>query len=182
MGLDLVEIVIRVEETFGIQIPDSVAAELNTPRKVTDFILTQVQESPAPLPCMSQKAFHTLRREFIRHVPLSRREFRVDSPLKQIIPEERSDEVWKRIGFSLGVKRLPAMSRPAWLGFIPPRVRSVRELVDYLVIYEPLVVKGNESAWSRAQVSDVLRRLIIDETAVTDFSEDSRFVEDMHLD
>jgi hypothetical protein len=28
----------------------------------------------------------------------------------------------------------------------------------------------------------VLKRLITDETSVRDFSEDSRFVEDMHLD
>lgn len=182
MGLDLVELTIRVEETFGIQITDSVASELTTPKKVTDFILSQVEESPAPLPCLSQKAFHSLRREFTRHVSLSRRQFQVDSLLKEIVPGEHGDEVWKRIGSSLAIKRWPAMSRPAWLGFIPPRVRSVRELVDYLVTNEPLVIKGEEAAWSRAQVWDVLKRLIIDETAVTDFSEDSRFVEDMHLD
>ena len=182
MGLDLVELTIRIEETFGITIPDSVAAELNTPRKVTDFILTQVQESPAPLPCMSQKAFYSLRREFIRHLQLSRREFRLDSALKQIVPEDRRDEVWKNIRFSLGVKKWPAMSRSAWLVFLSAPVRSVRELVDYLVTNEPLVVKGSESAWSRTQVSDVLKQLIIDDTGVTNFSEDSRFVEDMHLD
>ena len=63
-----------------------------------------------------------------------------------------------------------------------PTVQSVRELVDYLVTNEPLIVKGNEAAWSREQVWDVLKRLIRDETAVRDFSEDSRFIEDMHLD
>jgi hypothetical protein len=64
----------------------------------------------------------------------------------------------------------------------PQKVLSVRELVDYLVTNEPLTVKGNEVAWSRAQVWDVLKRLIVDETAVTNFTEHSRFVEDMHLD
>lgn len=33
MGLDLVELTIRVEETFEVQIPDRVAAELTTARK-----------------------------------------------------------------------------------------------------------------------------------------------------
>jgi hypothetical protein len=182
MGLDLVELTIRVEETFGIQIPDREAAELCTPRKVTDFILSQVEESPAPLPCLSQKAFYSLRREFTRHVSLSRGQFRVDSLLKEIVPGVSGDEVWKRIGVSLGVKRWPAMSAHSWLGFMSPSVRSVRELVDNLVTNEPLIVKGNEAAWSRAQVWDVLKRLITDETSITDFSENSRFVEDMHLD
>lgn len=182
MGLDLVELIIRVEDTFAIRIPDRVAAELDTPRKVTDFILSQVEESPAPLPCMSQKAFHLLRREFTKRVSLSRREFRVDSSLKQLVPEGLGDDVWQTIGASLGVKKWRAMSRPTWFGFMTPRVISVKELVEYFVTNEPLLVKGNEPAWSRAQVWDVLKRVISDETGVTKFSEDSRFVEDMHLD
>ena len=182
MGLELVELVIRIEDTFGIQIPDRIAAELTTPKKVTDFILSQVDESPDPLPCLSQKAFYSLRREFTRQLSLPCRQFAVDATLKEILPEERRDVVWKNIGSSLRVKRWPALSRTAWLGFMTPTVQSVRELVDYLVTNEPLSVKGNESSWSRAQVWDVLKRLITDETSVRDFSEDSRFVEDMHLD
>ena len=42
MGLDSVELLIRFENAFGIAIPDEVAAELTTPRKVTDYIFTQV--------------------------------------------------------------------------------------------------------------------------------------------
>ena len=182
MGLDLVELTIRVEETFGLQIPDSVASELTTPRKVTDFILSQVEESQEPLSCLSQRAFYSVRREFIQHLSLERRQFVLDANLKEILPEERRDEVWKNIGASLRIKRWPAVSRPSWLGFITPRVQNVRELIDYFVTNEPLIVKGKETAWSRQQVWDVLERVIKDETAVTDFSEDSRFVEDMHLD
>ena len=182
MGLDLVELTIRVEETFGIQIPDRVAAELTTPGKVTDFILSQVEQSQVPLSCLSQKAFYSLRREFIQQLSLPRRQFVLDARLKDILPEERRDEIWKNIGSSLGVKKWPSLSRTSWLGFFTPRVQSVRELVDYFVTNEPLIVKGNEVAWSKEQVWDVLERVIRDETSVTDFTEDSRFVEDMHLD
>jgi len=184
MGLDLVELVIRIEETFAIQIPDRVASELTTPRKVTDFILTQVEESQAPLPCLSQKAFYLLRSGFIRHTTLPRQQFWVDTTLREIVPDESRDNVWKEIGSAVGAKKWPAMSRPKWLGFIPPRVQNVRELVEYLVTNEPLVVKGEEVAWSREQVWEVLKRVIVDEVAVTenDFTEDSQFVEDMHLD
>jgi len=182
MGLDLVELVIRIEETFSIQIPDRVASELTTPRKVTDFILTQVDESQAPLSCLSQKAFYMLRRGFIHHLSLPRQQFRVDTTLRGIVPEESRDDTWKEIGSALGAKKWPAMSRPKWLRFMSPEVQSVRELAEYLVANEPLLVKGAEAAWSRGQVWEVLRRVIEDETAVTNFFEDSRFVEDMHLD
>ena len=60
--------------------------------------------------------------------------------------------------------------------------QNVRELTEYFVTNEPLIVKGKEAAWSRKQVWDLLERVIRDETGVTNFSEDSRFVEDMHLD
>lgn len=182
MGLDLVELVIRIEETFSIQIPDRVASELITPRKVTDFILTQVEESQAPLPCLSQKAFHLLRRSFVQHLSLTRQRFRVDTTLREVIPEGKRDDLWKRIGSGVGAKKWPAMSYPKWLGFLSPKVQSVRDLVEYLLANEPLVVKGAEVAWSRAQVWEVLKRVIEDETDVTNFSEDSRFIEDMNLD
>lgn len=182
MGLDLVELTIRIEDTFGIQIPDRIAPELTTPRQVKFFILSQVEESLAPLPCLSQKAFYSLRREFTRHLSLPRRQFLIDTPLKEIVPEGKRDEIWKTIGASLGAKKWPAITQPYWLGIISPRVRTVRELVDYLVANEVRILKGEETAWSRAQVRDVLKSVIIDETGVTDFSEDSRFVEDMHLD
>ena len=181
MGLDTVELVIRIEDTFGVQIPDRVATGLTTPKKVTDFILSQVQQSEHPLPCLSQKAFYSIRREFTRQLSVPRRQLTPDASLKAILPEERRDEVWKNIGSSLGVKRWPKLSRKRWL-FMPPIVQSVRDLVDYLVTNEPLMLKGNETSWSREQVWDVMKRLITDETAITDFSEDSRFIEDMHLD
>jgi len=183
MGLDLVELTIRIEETFGVQIPDRVAGELTTPRKVTDFILSRVEQSQDPLSCLSQRAFYSLRREFIQQISLPRRQFVLDANLKEILPEERRDDVWKNIGSSLRVKkRWPALSRTSWLAFLTPRIQSVRELVDYFVTNEPLIVKGKETAWSRVQVWHVLERVIRDETGVTDFTEDSRFVEDMHLD
>jgi hypothetical protein len=186
MGLDLVELVIRIEETFGIAIPDRVAGGLTTPRKVTDFILSQVDESvdenQAALSCMSQRAFYLLRREFMRQLSLSREEFVVHAKFEELLPEDRRDEVWKNIGSSLCVRTWPAVSRSAWYLFRTPSVQSVNELVDYFVTNEPLIVKGNETEWSRQQVWDVLQRLIKDETSVTDFSEDSRFVEDMDLD
>ena len=182
MGLDLVELIIRIEDTFGVQIPDRVAGGLTTPRKVTDFILSEVEESKDSLSCLSQKAFYSLRREFIQQLSLPRRQFVPEAKLKEILPDDHRDEVWKSIGASLGVKKWPAVSRTRWSGFFTPTVQNVRELVDYFVTNEPLIVKGKEAAWSREQVWDVLERVIRDETSVTDFSEDSRFVEDMQLD
>ncbi|HSE23655.1 MAG TPA: hypothetical protein VLB68_18445 [Pyrinomonadaceae bacterium] len=39
MGLDTVELIIAFEERFGVRIPNEVAAELYTPRRVTDYLM-----------------------------------------------------------------------------------------------------------------------------------------------
>lgn len=181
MGLVLLELTLRIEKTFNIQIPDNVAYKLTTPGKVTDYILTQVGESQFPLPCLSQRAFHLLRRSFIEHLSLPRHQFRLNTELKEIVPEKNRDEIWKHIASSIGAKIWPGLSGPTWLTFIPSPVQSVRDLVEFLVTNEPLAIKGDESEWSRAQVWGVLKRVVMDETLVNDFSEDSRFIEDMGL-
>ncbi len=40
MGLDTVELVMAFEAKFGINIPNEDAAELSTPRKVTDYVMS----------------------------------------------------------------------------------------------------------------------------------------------
>jgi acyl carrier protein len=42
MGLDTVELIMAIEEEFGISVPNAIAAELTTPRKVTDYVWEQI--------------------------------------------------------------------------------------------------------------------------------------------
>ena len=44
MGLDAVDLIIRFEAEFRIDIPDAVAATLVTPRKVIDFICQEHED------------------------------------------------------------------------------------------------------------------------------------------
>ena len=53
------------------------------------------------------------------------------------------------------------------------------ELAEYVVLHSPHSFKKE---WTSEEVASVVRQIIIDETGVTDFTEDSRFVEDLHLD
>jgi acyl carrier protein len=93
MGLDVVELVIRIENAFGIDIPNEVAAQLTTPRNVIDYVLLQLT-STAP---------------------------------------------------DTNQRRMP-------------------------------------KPWTREEVAALVREVIVDETGVEEFTEDSRFVADMNLD
>lgn len=183
MGLDTVELVMRVEETFGIAIPDEVASRLVTPDDMADFVLTQLEASGEPLPCLTQKAFQMLRRGFTRTLRVPRRAFRPDALLVELLPDDLPDEAWERVGRDVGLKGWPSIFRPGWLrSFVPHQCRSVGDLIDFVLAHDPRGVKGVERAWTRAQVKDVLWRVIADDTGVKDFTGTSHFVDDMGLD
>lgn len=183
MGLDTVELVMRVEETFGIAIPDEVASRLVTPDDMADFIMTRLELTDEPLPCLTQKAFHALRRGFTRTLRVPRRSFRPDALLMELLPDDLPDEAWERVGRDVGLKGWPSLFRPVWLrSFVPHDCRSVRDLIDHVLAHDHAGVKGGERRWTRAQVRDVLWRVIADDTGVKDFTGESRFVDDMGLD
>ena len=183
MGLDTVELVMRIEDTFGIAIPDETASRLVTPDDVADFIMTQVEVSDEPLPCLSQRTFHILRRGFTRTLRTPRHAFILDAPLLDLLPDDFPDDAWERVGRDVGLKEWPSVFKPRWLrSFIPHRVQSVRELIDHVLAHDHSSVKGEERRWTRAQVKDVLWRVIADDTGVRDFTGSSRFVDDMGLD
>ena len=56
MGLDNVEIIMRTEETFGIEIPDKVAQETLTPAALVEFVAANVPMKPTE-ECLSQQLF-----------------------------------------------------------------------------------------------------------------------------
>ena len=183
MGLDTVEVVLRIEDTFGISIPDEVASTITTPNEVIDYILTQVEVSNEPLPCLTQKTFHLLRRSFVRTLHIPRRSFRLEVPLKGLIPDDQKEEAWEKIGRDMGVKEWPSIFKPKWLRAVFPHgCKNVRDLIDYVLRHDPLIVKGEGRRWTRAQVKDVLWRVIEDETGVEEFTGESRFVDDMGVD
>jgi hypothetical protein len=61
------------------------------------------------------------------------------------------------------------------------RFRRVEGLVDYLVLNSPHTFKHEPSGWTRAQVAEVVRAIIVEEIGITNFTVDSHFIKDMHL-
>ena len=53
------------------------------------------------------------------------------------------------------------------------------ELAKHFALHSPHSFKKE---WTREEVAQLVRQIVIDETGVENFTEDSRFVEDMHID
>jgi hypothetical protein len=230
MGLDLVELTIRIEDAFGITIPDEVAATLTTPREVTEYVLTQLKLGNQSA-CMTQQAFYRLRKEFVPVLGIERLDFHPSANLAQLIATEDRITTWNTIRSSIGPKALPDLIRPLWMYLLlsmatvataivafhyrrlasdsgvlatvvsglmliglgegaelatRPFKRHFRrqyahagELANYFVLHSPHSFKKE---WTEEEVAALVRQIIIDDTGVTDFTDDSRFVQDMNLD
>ena len=112
--MDLVEIVVRTEDAFGITIPDADATRITTPRELADFVATRVPLSDEPS-CLSQQAFYFLRERFQPHLSFSRQAFRPNTLLEKLVPKQNRQLVWAMLQTEVGAKALPDLARPIWL-------------------------------------------------------------------
>ena len=106
--------VLRVEETFGVEIPDEVATTLETPRRIIDFLMTRLDTRP-PQTCISQEAFYFLRRKFLAQTSFPRKRFHPRTNLEEVFPKENRRELWRNLRTELGKGSLPNLVRPDWL-------------------------------------------------------------------
>lgn len=113
MGLDGVELVMAIEDEFGITIPDSDYAELRTVGNMVDYCLDRIQAAKTKR-CPNFEAFFAIRR-LVRDV-------RHDSELR-IRPRDNVDTVldvaerkrfWQRLPILLQTYPRP-LRRPPWL-------------------------------------------------------------------
>jgi hypothetical protein len=72
-------------------------------------------------------------------------------------------------------------TRPLKTAF-PPGYMNLGDLARFMVARNPTLLESAAPAWTRERVWCVLRALILEHLDVTDFTEDSRFVQDMHID
>ena len=112
--MDLVEIVVRTEDAFGITIPDADATRITTPRELADFVTTKVSLSDESS-CLSQQAFYFLRERFQSHLLFSRQSFRPNTPLEKIVPMQNRQLIWSALRTEVGANALPDLARPIWL-------------------------------------------------------------------
>lgn len=114
MGLDGVELVMEVEEAFGIVIPDADAETIRTVGDLYRFVLAKMDgPTTEPSGCFSASEFYRLRRQLMGLFRIERRRIRPDSTLEELFPAEGRKDAWRRLGEGLGSK-LPELRRPEW--------------------------------------------------------------------
>jgi acyl carrier protein len=115
MGLDMVELVVRVEETFHITIKDEEAEKITTVGALYECVLGKLGETEVT-GCLSLAAFHRLRRALMSRFAVPRNSVRLEARVTDLIPPRARREQWRRLGEELGLK-LPRLARPRWLAY-----------------------------------------------------------------
>ena len=114
MGLDLVEIVMSVEEHFGISIPDSSAEELTTVGKLHDNVMKAVQRVYPEDACMTSSVFYRIRRALMKNAGVRRKDVIPDIRLDVLLPAHTRRKIWDQLKQSTGL-HLPQLERPKWV-------------------------------------------------------------------
>ncbi len=114
MGLDMVELIMEVEETFDITIPDDDASHiLSSVGDLYHYILLKLPATEEGK-CASAVAFYGFRRAAMAILGVERRHVRPRAATESIIPKRHRRTLWKRFSEELGW-RLPELHRPGWV-------------------------------------------------------------------
>ena len=228
MGLDLVELVMGVEDAFGIAIPDEDAARLETPRALINYLENRLVLTDDAGGCLSQRAFYRLRSELTHQLAIPRSAVRPSTRWNEIIPRQVRPRVWERLGRGLQVTNWPPLAPPlplfltligatvtfmvivsqglpfspfssavvvipsgigfAWLAAgatrgirtsIPGHLTTVGQTASFLALHAPAAIRRPERAWTRAEITATVVRLVQHHLGIERFDLDDEFVRDL---
>lgn len=96
MGLDGVELIMKVEKTFGIHIPDREAEQILTVGDLHETVWRHLEGkfSDAHKVCKSQALFYKFRQGVIDTFQLQRQDFRPNASMNDIFPLQNRREVY----------------------------------------------------------------------------------------
>src|SRR5713226_6185096 len=116
MGLDAVELILAVEETFDIQIPDREAEKLSTVAQMYAFIVNKLAFDQSRR-CLSSAVFYQTRRALTDMYAVPRRNVSPATPMEALLPSRRRRSEWQSLSRAMEVQ-LPHLKPPRWLGLL----------------------------------------------------------------
>jgi len=154
-GLDTVELVMAIEEEFGLEIPDEDAERMTTVGETYEWLRRRLASTPAT-ECLTQKVFYKLRRALVEGYKLRRRAISPEMRLDYLLSQEEIEDGWPYLEVAMNMKLPDFKTSFELLGFKLSEHRlTMRELVSGLI-------KLNSSQFSEERDTDeeVWRRLL----------------------
>ena len=182
MGLDSVELLIAIEEEFGIEIPQAEAEQVTTVGEMYDFLRKTLHSTP-PVNCITQRMFSKVRKAFTDNYGVPKRSITLDSRLKDLVPQHELKDAWPYLDVFAQLE-FPKLERDWW-----PILRrnstdglTLRELLTAMATLnaEKLLVEpgSDEEIWVR--LTKVIQRQI--NIPLRQIQPDASFTKDLGLD
>jgi len=136
MGLDTVELLMAIEDEFGIHIDDDDAVNLTTPEEAANYVYARVRKSEED-PCLSQKGFYKLRKVITETFNVKRNKIKPDTELKELLGDNIKRN-WKLLKNSIGVKDFPHLKRSNALFYSAVLIAPLITVIPLLLNSAPL--------------------------------------------
>ncbi len=114
MGLDGVELVLSVEEGFGVSISDAEAERCATPGDLIELVHGKLQITDQRT-CIRQRGFYVLRRGLMSTLGLKRSDVTLDARLADLGVPLDARTVWVSLRDAVQARSWPELVRPPWL-------------------------------------------------------------------
>ena len=115
MGLGLVELMMDVEDAFGVRIPDDRAGTIVTVGDLHDCLVDMKAELQlSPDTCLSAATFFRIRRAFCGLLSLAPGAVHPRTDLESTLPKSGRRQFWERLREELNLD-IPPLLRPGWL-------------------------------------------------------------------
>ncbi|MDR3157865.1 MAG: hypothetical protein LBU11_02405 [Zoogloeaceae bacterium] len=135
MGLDTAELILTVEKSFGVEIPDADACKMQTPGDLADWVAARVK-TDKNAPCLLQARFHRLR-ALLMEASVPRKKIRPSAPLVALLQEKNAlRDFWARLTAAPNVSRhLPHLELPSTLQTMVTTINICGPFVLALMLY-----------------------------------------------
>lgn len=125
MGLDAIEIILEVEDRFGITIRDTEAEQIRTVGDLATLVNSRLAAA-SQLRCPSLKSFLQVRQFTRDFLVQPQMRLRPSTRIATIVPVGRRKELWGQLS--------------KWLGFTTPRLRRPRPIQIALAVVSLLAI------------------------------------------
>jgi len=182
MGLDSVELVMAIEEEFGIEIPNEDAEQITTVGQMYDFLRKTLHSTP-PAHCMTQRMFYRVRRAIIENYGVPKQSITLDTKLKDLVPEQHLKNKWPYLDLFAELD-FPKLDRNWWpvARRTSTDVLTLRELLTAMTTLnaEKLLVEpgSDEEIWVR--LTKVIQRQL--NVELREIQPDASFTRDLGVD
>ncbi len=102
MGLDSVELLMSVEDKFGIQIEDSEAEKIYTVQNFVDSVYSKIITNPNEK-CLTQIVFYRIRKAF-QNLKLNDKEIKPETKITELLSQTELKEKWPLLKTEIGLE------------------------------------------------------------------------------